>query len=126
MLKTVCRILLALLGAGALLIATQAYLQPAQLAAGLGFALIGDLGVSSFRADVGGFFALSGVFMLLAAWRTDRQYLLPALVLAGLALAARLATAGQTGLRPEYTQPIVVESFALVALLIAWTQFRKG
>ena len=126
MFKTVIRILLALLGAGALLIASQAFLQPEQLAQQLGYALIGNLGVSSFRADIGGFFALSGLFMLLAAWRHDRQYVLPPLVLAGIALAARLATAGQTGFLPEYTQPITVEAVTVVVLLLAWVQFRKA
>jgi hypothetical protein len=126
MLKTISRILLALLGAGALLIASQAWLQPERVAEQLGYALIGNLGVSSFRADIGSFFALSGLFMLLAAWRTDRQYILPPLVLAGLALAARLATAGQTGFDPAYTQPITVEAFSVIVLLVAWTQFRKA
>lgn len=126
MLKTISRILLALLGAGALLIASQAWLQPERVAEQLGYALIGNLGVSSFRADIGSFFALSGLFMLLAAWRTDRQYILPPLVLAGLALAARLATAGQTGFDPAYTQPITVEAFSVIVLLVAWTQFRNA
>jgi hypothetical protein len=125
MLKTASRILLALLGTGALLIASQAWLQPYVLAEQLGYALIGNLGVSSFRADIGGFFAMSGLFMLLAAWRTQRQLLLPPLVLAGLALAARLATAGQTGFVDAYTQPIAVEAITVLILLVAWTQFRK-
>lgn len=126
MLKTVCRILLALLGAGALLIATQAWLQPENLAAQLGFMLVGDLGQSSFRADIGGFFATSGIFMLLAALRAGRQFILPPLLIVGLALAGRMATAAQTGFIAAYTQPITVEAVTLVVLLIAWTQFRKG
>jgi hypothetical protein len=68
---------------------------------------------------------MSGLFMLLAAWRAQQQLLLPPLVLAGLALAARLATAGQTGFDPAYTQPIVVEAITVLILLVAWTQFRK-
>lgn len=126
MLKTASRIVLALLGAGAVLIASQAWLQPYALSEQLGYALMGNLGLSSFRADIGGFFAMSGLFMLLAAWRADRQMLLPPLVLAGLALAARLATAAETGFISAYTQPMAVEAITVLVLLVAWTQFRKG
>jgi len=126
MLNIICRILLALIGAGALLIAAQAWMQPDHLAGQIGFMLVGDLGHSSFRADIGGFFAASGIFMLLAAVRGERQFVLPPLVLLGLALAGRLATAAQTGFITAYVQPITIEVVTLVVLLLAWTQFRRA
>ena len=78
------------------------------------------------RADIGGFFAMSGLFMLLAAWRADRQFILPPLVLVGLALAARLATMAETGFVPEVVQPIAVEAVTAVTLLIGYALFRRG
>jgi hypothetical protein len=125
MLKTIVRAILALQGAIALLIAAQTFIQPDKLAEQLGYALIGDLGLSSFRADIGGFFALAGLFMLLAAWRADRQFVLPPLVLVGLALSARLATLAETGFVPEVIQPISVEAVTVVMLLIGYAMFRK-
>ena len=125
MLQNAIRIILAAQGVGALLIATQAFLQPDQLAEQLGYALIGDLGVSSFRADIGGFFALAGIFMLLAAWRAERQYILPPLMLSGLALSARLATALETGFLPEYIFPISVEALTALTLIIGLLLIRK-
>ena len=126
MLNIICRIVLTLIGAGALLIASQAWLQPDQLAGQLGFMLVGDLGHSAFRADIGGFFAASGIFMLLAALRAERQFVLPPLLLVGLALAGRLATAAQTGFITAYYQPVTIEVVTLFVLLVAWTQFRKA
>lgn len=126
MLKTVIRIVIALQGAAALLIAGQTWMRPYQLADQLGLALIGNLGLSSFRADIGSFFALAGLFMLLAAWKADRQFVLPPLTLLALALAARLATAAQTGFLTEYTQPIAVEAVTTAFLLLAYAIFRKN
>jgi hypothetical protein len=125
MLKNAIRAVLALQGAAALFIASQAYLQPYKLAEQLGYGLNGNLGISSFRADIGGFFAMAGLFMLLAAWRSDRQLVLPPLVLVSLALLARLATAAETGFLTEYTQPISVEAITALTLLIALAVFRK-
>jgi len=125
MLKNIVRAIIALQGAIALLIASQAFIQPHKLAEQLGYSLTGDLGVSSFRADIGGFFAMAGLFMLLAAWRADRQLVLPPLVLAGLALSARLATLAETGFVPEVIQPISVEAVTVVMLLIGYALFRK-
>lgn len=125
MLKNIVRTIIALQGAVALLIASQTFIQPDKLAEQLGYSLIGELGVSSFRADIGGFFAMAGLFMLLAAWRADRQLVLPPLVLAGLALSARLATLAETGFVPEVIQPISVEAVTVVMLLIGYALFRK-
>lgn len=121
----IIRVILALQGAIALFIASQAFLQPYSLADQLGFSLIGNLGVSSFRADIGGFFFMAGLFMLLAAWRAERQYILPPLVLGGAALSARLATVAETGYLTEYTQPITVEAVTVLTLLIAFTLFGR-
>lgn len=126
MLKNIIRAIIGLQGAVAILIASQAYMQPHKLAEQLGYSLIGELGVSSMRADIGGFFAMSGLFMLLAAWRADRHFILPPLVLVGLALAARLATMAETGFVPEVVQPIAVEAVTAVTLLIGYALFRKS
>lgn len=126
MLKTIARVIIALQGAIALVIASQAFMQPHKVAEQLGFSLVGELGVSSFRADIGGFFAMAGLFMLLAAWRADRQLILPPLVLVGLALSARLATLAETGFVPQVIEPISVEAVTALTLLVGYALFRRG
>jgi len=126
MMKSVIRIVLALFGVGWMLLAGQSWMQPDLFAADLGLSFMGDLGRSTFRADIGAFFAVSGLFMLLAALRAERHLLLPSLGLVGLALAARLASAGQTGFLPEYVQPVTVEALTVAVMLAAYAVFRKA
>jgi hypothetical protein len=126
MIKSLIRILLALLGVGWLLLAGRAWTQADMFAAELGLPLSGDLGRSTFVADIGAFFAVAGAFMLLAALKADRQLLLPSLGLVGLALAGRLAIAGQTGFLPEYMQPMTVETLTVAVMLVAYATFRKA
>lgn len=125
MLKTLLRGLIGIQGAAALFIASQALLVPHVIAGQLGYVLVGPLGLSSFRADIGGFFALAGIFMLLGAVTASRAYVLPPLVLTGLALAGRAGTAVETGFRPEFIQPMTVEAVTLVVLLAAFAAFRE-
>jgi hypothetical protein len=125
MLKTLLRAIIGIQGALALFIASQALLAPHVIAGQLGYVLVGPLGLSSFRADIGGFFAFAGIFMLLGAVTASRTYVLPPLVLTGLALAGRAGTAVETGFQPEFIQPMTVEAVTLVVLLAAFAAFRE-
>lgn len=125
MLKLIARIVLAVQGALALFIAAAAYTDPVKLGEQLGLAPIGTLGISTFRGDIGSVFAGAGLFMLAAAVRANRAYLIPPLVYAGLALAARSASALETGFVPELLQPMLVEGVTIAILLAAYAIFAR-
>lgn len=116
MLRNILRVVLALQGAMALLIAATAYVRTDQLASQLGFYIVGTLGMASFRADIGSFFAVAGIFMLLASVRGQRDFLIAPMLMTGLALASRAASAVQLGYSPEMMQPMVVEGVTLAVL----------
>ena len=125
MLKTVFRVLIGLQGIAALLIAAGIFTDTVKVGAELGVSPIGELGISTIRGDLGGLFAGSGLFMLGAAYRGQSWYLLPIIVFTGLALAARLATASQTGMLPEMVQPIAIEAFTVTVALIGYALFSR-
>lgn len=120
MLRTIIRAVLAVQGALALFIAANAYMNPEKLAAQLGLSMNGDLGLSTFRGDIGSLFAGAGLFMLAGAIRGKRLYLVPPLIFTGIALAARTATVLQLGFMPEFVQPMAVEGITVVILLLGY------
>ena len=126
MLKTVARAVLALYGALALFAAANVFMDPARVADQMGLAPIRDLGLATFRGDIGGLFAGSGLFMLAAALRGERWYLIPPLVYASLALAARTATLGLTGYEQEFVLPMVIEGVTIAILLAAYAIFSPS
>jgi hypothetical protein len=123
MLKTVARIVLALYGALALFAAANVFMDPTRIADQMGLAPVRDLGLATFRGDIGGLFAGSGLFMLAAALRGERWYLIPPLVYAAIALAARTATISLTGYEQEMLTPMVIEGVTIAILLAAYTIF---
>lgn len=125
MIKTIARAILGIQGALALLVAANAYLKPEMLSQQLGLSLNGELGLSTFRGDIGSLFAGAGLFMLAAAIRANRLYLVPPLLMTSLALAARAATAVELGFRPEFTQPMAVEGVTVLVLLFGYAVLSR-
>jgi len=125
MLKTIARIVLALQGALALFVAANAFMDPIKVASQLGLTPVGNLGLATFRGDVGGLVAGAGLFMLAASRRGNRLYLVPPLVLLSIALAARTASMTLTGFTPELVQPMVVEGVTITLLLAAYVIFAR-
>jgi len=120
MLKTIVRIVLALQGALALFVAANIWLDPVRIGAQLGVAPAGDLGLATIRGDMGSLFAGAGLFMLAAALRGERWYLIPPVVFTSIALAARTGSMVLTGYAPELIQPMVVEGVTIALLLAAY------
>ncbi|MCE9521392.1 MAG: hypothetical protein K8S25_03040 [Alphaproteobacteria bacterium] len=120
MLKIIARIVMALQGALALFIAANVFMDPVKIGDQLGIAPIGTLGLSTFRGDIGSLFAGAGLFMLAAAVRGNRLYLVPPLVFTSIALAARTASMALTGFAPELVQPMVVEGVTITLALAAY------
>lgn len=89
-----------------------------------GFAIAPDnvLGRASIRADVGGFFAGTGLLALLGAWKRNVHYLEGATLFVGLALAARAVSMLLDGPAPGGIPPMVIEAVMIGALL--WARSR--
>jgi hypothetical protein len=126
MLRGVLRVLVGVIGVLALLLAIRIWLGPTEPAARLGLQAVGGLGLSTLRADVGGFFAAGGLFALMGAIRSDARLLTPPLVLLALALAGRVLTVGLNGYAPEMLQPMVVEAVLVTVLFLARGQLAKA
>ena len=125
MLKTIMRVIIGIQGALALLIAANAFMKPGELSQQLGLSLNGELGVSTFRGDIGSLFAGAGLFMLAAAIRGNRVYLAPPLLMTAIALAARTATAVEVGFLPIFFQPMAIEGVTVVVLLIGYATLAR-
>ena len=119
MVLTALRIVVGLIGVLALLLAARLWAGPEVPALALGLKPDGLLGLSTLRADVGGFFAAGGLFALAGAIRGEGRLLTPPALLLGLALAGRLLTVAVDGYTPAMLQPIVVEAVPVTILLLA-------
>lgn len=120
MLKTIARIVLGLQGAMALFIAANVWLDPVRIAEQLGIAPIGDLGLSTIRGDIGGFFAGAGLFMVAAALTAERRWLFAPLAFTALALAGRVYAMVVIGMKPEFVQPMTIEAVTIAILVVAY------
>jgi len=117
--RTIVRALVGIAGLLGLLVATRLLLQPEATALKLGLTPVGSLGLATLRADVAGFFAVTGGLSLFAAWKNDRALVLAPLLLIGAALAGRCITLAVQGVSPELVPPMVIEAGLLVLLAFA-------
>lgn len=122
--RAIARGLLGLVALLMLAIALRVWTQPLIFAATLGLGADGPLGVASLRADLGGFFGAGGLFALLAALRSDRRWLAPALILLGLALTGRVISLIASGGGVQQIPPMVVESVLIAILFLGWRLMR--
>jgi hypothetical protein len=118
MVKGLVRILLAVVGVLGLAMAARFWVQPQVAAATLGVMGFNPVGVATIRADMGGFFAVAGVFALAGAWLGRGRFLLAPLGLLGLALFGRLITIAHDGFVQPMAPPMAVEA-ALVVIFAA-------
>lgn len=114
----VVRVVVGVLGVLALLVALAFWFNPEMTAARLGIAAQDALGFATLRADLGGFFAGAGALSLAAAIRNSARLLTAPLLLVGLALTARIATAALSGFEPNMAQPMVIEAVLLTVLVL--------
>jgi hypothetical protein len=119
MTKTVLRVLTAVIGALALILALRLWLDPAAAAAKLGLVGRGALGLATLRADVAGFFAAAGGLAIAGAVRDDRRLLTAPALLIALALTGRLITLAQMGPTPDQIMPMGVEAVLVLVMVAA-------
>lgn len=115
--RKIIRGLVGLVGVLGLLVATRLLLQPEAAGLRLGLTPNGPLGLATLRADVAGFFAVTGGLSLAAALHNDRRLVLAPLCLIAAALAGRCLNLAFQGLSPELIPPMAIEA-ALLALLV--------
>ena len=125
MMSIIARALLALQGAAAVFIAASIWYDPERLGAGLGLAAVGDLGLSTLRGDIGTLFGASGGFMIAAAALADRRLIVPPLIFTSLALLGRTLSLALTAYAPELVPPMLVESIAIVVLVVAYVALGR-
>lgn len=114
--RTIIRGLVGIAGLLGLLVATRLLLQPEATGLKLGLTPVGSLGLATIRADVAGFFAVTGGLSLMAAWKNDRALILAPLLLIAAALAGRCLNLAVQGFSPELAPPMVIEAALLVLL----------
>lgn len=114
--RTFVRGLIGLVGLLALLLAARFWISPDKIGAVMGLLPDGAAGLGTMRADMAGFFGAAGVLSLTAAVRNERKWLVPVLLLLGIALTGRMLNLALTGGGQALIPPMVVE-----AVLIAIT-----
>ena len=120
--RLVLRVLVAVVGVLAILLAAQFWLNPIAPAARLGLDPRGALGLATIRADMAGFFATAGVLSLIAAVRAEARLMTAPLLLVGIALAGRIVTLVDQGFTPAQAPPMAVEA----ALVVLFALARRG
>ncbi len=116
----VLRIVVGVVGLLGLLVAARMWMAPVELAAQLGVAPAGPLGVATIRADMGGFFGGAGVFALIAAFKGRGGLLIAPLVLVGIALSGRILTVVLNGFTQDMGPPMAIEAVLLVVFAAGW------
>lgn len=118
----IVRVIVGVLGVLALLLGLAFWINPELPAARLGLEAHDALGIATLRADLGGFFAVSGALSLAAAIRSNARLLTAPLLLVAAALIARIATAALAGFEQNMAQPMVIEAVLLAVLALG----RRG
>jgi len=117
------RVAVGLTGLLLFLIACGAWVDPARVAAKLGMAPVGALGLASLRADLGSFFATGGSLAITAALRRSPELLNIPLLMLALALIGRFMTLTVVPFDTSLLPPMVAEAL-MVGLLVAGRWLR--
>lgn len=118
--RLVLRAIVGIAGLLGLLVAARLWMAPAELAAQLGVAPTGPLGLATIRADMGGFFAAGGAFAIAAALKARGGLLLPPVVLIALALTGRIVAIAVNGFATEMGPPMAIEAVLLIVFAAGW------
>lgn len=103
-----------------LFLAAGFLIDPVGSAAALGLKADGAAAISTIRADFTAFFGLTGLAMLLGAWRRNGDLLLAPAIVYAAAFIGRGIDLAINGPYPMFFQPMAVEAFWAVLLFTAW------
>jgi len=118
--KSLVRLLLGIAGLLALAAALMLWIHPELAAPRLGLATTNITGLATIRADIGGFFAVSGVFAVLAAIRGEARYAAAVLALQFFAVSGRIVNVLLSGWNDQLMPPIAIEITVIVICIAAW------
>lgn len=125
--RTFMRGLIGLVGLLALLLASRFWISPDKIGAAMGLLPDGAAGLGTMRADMAGFFGAAGALSLTAAVRNERKWLVPVLLLLGIALTGRVLNLVLTGGGQVLIPPMVVEAVLIVITGLGWRVLKpKG
>lgn len=116
----VVRGLVGLAGLLSLLIASRFWLAPAEIAATMGLAAEGPVGLGTIRADMAAFFGAAAILSLTAAIRNEARWLSPVLLLLALALAGRVFNLMSTGGGAALIPPMVIEAVLITIMGVGY------
>lgn len=121
----ILRILVAIIGAVALLGVAQHWFSLDAVFAERGMQAVGDIGRANLRADVGGLFLGIGALTLFAAIRQHRGALIAAMVLLSATLVGRFVSIAIDGFSAPVAPPIIVEAVLIAILGVAYWAWGK-
>jgi hypothetical protein len=124
--KTVIRIVIGLLGLLALAATVNFWLRPELAAQGVGLTVANPMGLASVRADIAGFFAVSGLFALLTAWTGRAEYALTTLALMSAALLGRAINIVLGSFDQTMLVPMVIEAVTIVIFLFGYRTLKAN
>ena len=112
--QTFVRIIVGLAGVLAIGLAARFFQNPVALAATLGVAPVGELGIATLRGDFGGFFGVCGILAVAAAIRNSAALVAAPLIAIALALTGRIISYAIDGGGTAVVQPMLVELTLLI------------
>ncbi len=118
----IARALIGLAGLLGVLLAGRIWVNPVDVAGNLGLGAQNILGIATLRADVAGFFMVTGGFLMAAALKSDARLLLAPTLLVAAALSGRIITFAFTDAAIETLPPMVIE----VVLLVLFDYGRRA
>jgi len=114
--QTFVRIIVGVAGVLAIGLAARFLQSPVALAATLGVAPVGELGIATLRGDFGGFFGVCGILAIAAAIRNSATLVAAPLIAIALALTGRIISYVIDGGGAAVLQPMLVEMTLLIVL----------
>jgi hypothetical protein len=124
--QLIVRIVVGVAGLLSILLAARFFINPAASAALLGLAPVGEFGTATLRADLGGFFAVCGIFALAAAIRNSAALVTAPLLAIAIALSGRVVSYVLDGGGSAVVQPMLVELTLLAVFGLGWVMLRAA
>lgn len=120
------RILTALWGIVFFAIGVRAMFDPDAMMAQFMLSPIAEMGRSSIRADLGGFFIVAGGAALFGLAPKQHHWLLTSLALFGIAFLGRAVGLPKGGLTPQITDAMLVEALSCALLAATFAVLQRS
>lgn len=126
MVKTLARLVVALIGLFNVALGLMFLANPAGMGSDFALRPLGSQGLATIRADFPAFFLVCGLFALLGAWRASAEPLKVPILLLGIAFFGRTISLVLDGIGPNAFPPMVAEALMVALLLAAQRVFSRA